>query len=75
MSNEIILSADIPAALKNFDSLPDSASVRLPVVQGLYGCSPATAWRWVREGKMPQPKRRGRITSWNVGELRASLAK
>lgn len=35
---------DIPEALKHFDSLPDSANVRRPVVSALLGCSPATVW-------------------------------
>ena len=34
----------IPDALRHFDSLPDSASVRLPVVAALVGCSTATVW-------------------------------
>lgn len=63
-------------ALERFDTLPDSAHVRLPTVCGLQGISPATVWRWVREGRLPRPHRLGpQVTAWNVGELRAALAR
>jgi predicted DNA-binding transcriptional regulator AlpA len=66
----------IPYALKNFDSLPDSANVRQPVVEGLYGVSAATVWRMVKRGTLPSPhKLSERVTAWNVGELREALAK
>lgn len=64
----------IPDALKNFDSLPDSANVRLPVVRVLYGCSSATIWRRVKLGAIPSPRKLSeRITAWNVGDLRKAL--
>ena len=40
--------ARVDPALAKFDSLPDAAHVRLPVVLALYACSRATAWRHVR---------------------------
>lgn len=60
-------------ALKHFDSLPDSANVRLPVVRALFACSAATVWRSV--GKtIPRPRKlSARTTCWNVGELRQAL--
>ena len=65
----------IPAALENFDQLPDSAHVRQPVVQALYGCSAATVWRMVSKGTMPAPRKLSeRVTAWNVGDLRKALA-
>jgi len=65
----------IPAALHHFDVLPDSAHVRQPVVEALYGVSSATVWRWVANGAIPAPKKLGANTSaWNVGELRQALA-
>jgi predicted DNA-binding transcriptional regulator AlpA len=65
----------IPDALKNFDSLPDSASVRVDVVAPLFGFSVATAWRKAKAGKLPSPRKiSDRVTVWNVGELRAALA-
>lgn len=63
------------AALESFDRLPNSAHVRLPVVAALFGCSPATIWRRVAEGRLPKPKRFGpRMSAWSVAELRAALA-
>ena len=65
----------IPEALANFDSLPDSANVRQPVVQGLWGCSSATVWRLVKKGIIPAPKKLSeRVTAWNVGDLRKALS-
>jgi len=58
----------------NFDSLPNSAHVRLPMLEQLYGCSSASIWRHVKTGLIPAPRKFGaRITAWNVGELRAAL--
>ena len=66
----------IPDALKNFDLLPDSANVRQPIVEALWGCSSATVWRRVKDGRLPAPKKLSdRITAWNVGALRRALAK
>lgn len=57
--------------LLNFDSLPDSAHVRVPVVAALRGCTVNTVWRHVKLGLVPAPKKLGpQITAWNVGELR-----
>lgn len=65
----------IPDALKNFNSLPDSANVRQTVVQGLFACSSATVWRMVARGTLPKPKKMStRVTAWNVGDLRKVLA-
>jgi predicted DNA-binding transcriptional regulator AlpA len=65
----------IPDALKNFDSLPDSANVRQPVVEALVGCSAATIWRMVKRGTLPAPRKLSeRVTAWNVGDLRKALA-
>ena len=66
----------ITDALRNFDSLPDSANVRQPVVEALWSCSSATVWRRVKDGRLPAPKKLSdRITAWNVGALRRALAK
>lgn len=61
-------------ALAQFDELPDSAHVRLPVVTALFGVSVPTVWRWTREQKLPTPLRLGRSTMWPVGELRKVMA-
>lgn len=67
-------STSTPEALKHFDHLPNSARVRLPVVQGLFGLSAATVWRRCRTGALPPPKKSSaNVTSWSVGELRAAL--
>ena len=64
----------LPDALIHFDSLPDSAHVRQPVVEALFGCSPATVWRRVADGRLPAPRKLSdRVTAWNVGELRRKL--
>lgn len=66
----------IPDALKHFDHLPDTANVRQPIVEGLFACSSSTLWRRVRDGRIPKPRKYSdRVTVWNVGALRAALAK
>lgn len=66
--------APIPDALRNFDALPDAASVRLPVVCALFGISSPTAWRWVRKGTLPAGRKLSEgCTAWNVGQLRKAL--
>lgn len=65
---------DLSAALRDFDSLPGSAFVRLPVVVGLKGCSRVTIWRQVRDGLFPAPHKLGaRMVGWRVSEVRAAL--
>ena len=61
------------AALRQFDELPTSAHVRLPVVGALYGISPATIWRWSRSGHLPAPVHINGVTLWNVGALRLHM--
>lgn len=61
--------------LADFDKLPDSARVALPIVCGLYGISPATTWRRVKKGLIPAPRKEGGSTRWVVGGLRKALAK
>jgi predicted DNA-binding transcriptional regulator AlpA len=62
-------------ALRNWEVLPDAASVRVPVVASLDGCSIPTVWRRVRNGTLPKPRKTSpKVTVWNVGELRKYLA-
>jgi predicted DNA-binding transcriptional regulator AlpA len=69
------LAGIIPLALANFDQMPNSASIRLPVMIGLYGVSAATIWRGVKNGTIPKPcKLTKRTTAWNVGLVREALA-
>jgi predicted DNA-binding transcriptional regulator AlpA len=64
----------IPDALKHFDSLPDAAFVRQPVVEALFSCSGTTVWRRVKDGRIPKPRKLSdRVTGWNVGALRQAL--
>lgn len=75
MSHHNISKGSIPEALQNFDSLPDSANVRQPVVEALWGCSGSTVWRMVKSKKIPAPRKlSARVTAWNVGQLRQALA-
>jgi predicted DNA-binding transcriptional regulator AlpA len=63
------------ASLAEFDTLPNAAHVRLPVVRTLYGVGPASIWRWVKAGRLPKPVKVGmQAVAWNVGELRQHLA-
>jgi predicted DNA-binding transcriptional regulator AlpA len=65
----------IDDALKNFDSLPNSAYVRLPVVAALFACSRSSVWRGVTAKRIPEPQKLSdRVTAWNVGSLRTALA-
>ena len=69
------LTQAIPEALAQFEQLPNSSFIRLPVIKGLYGVSAATIWRGVKKGTIPKPsKLTERTTAWNVGLVRAALA-
>lgn len=64
----------VEPSLANFDQLPDSAFVRQTVLLGLFSCSKATLWRWVKSSRIPSPVKLGnRISAWQVGPLRACL--
>jgi predicted DNA-binding transcriptional regulator AlpA len=42
---------------------------------GLLPVSPATVWRWVREGKFPKPFKLGEsVTVWDAAEVEAFIA-
>ncbi|GAC1569065.1 MAG: hypothetical protein NVS3B3_23050 [Aquirhabdus sp.] len=44
--------------------------------QGLLPVSPATVWRWVREGKFPKPFKLGEsVTVWDAAEVEAFIAR
>ena len=64
----------INPALRDFDQLPNSQQVRLPVVKALLGVSSATIWRMVKAKQLKTQKYTERTTTFNVGELRALLA-
>ena len=42
--------------------------------RGKLPVSPATVWRWVREGQFPKPFKLGnRVTVWNLAEVDAFI--
>ncbi len=61
--------------LAEFDTLPDLARASLPLVCSLYDVGPATVWRRVKSGLIPQPIKEGGSTRWIVGDLRKALAR
>jgi len=66
--------AVLSATISNFDSMPGSAYVRLPTVCALFGISVPTAWRWVKAGRLPAPRKLGpRVSGFNVAALRRVL--
>jgi predicted DNA-binding transcriptional regulator AlpA len=59
--------------LRNFDYLPDSALVRQPVLEALFGIAPNTVHKWVKDGSLPQPRvRKPRYSAWLVGDIRTT---
>ena len=43
--------------------------------KGILPVSPATIWRWVREGKFPKPFKLGdSVTVWDAAEVEAFIA-
>jgi predicted DNA-binding transcriptional regulator AlpA len=46
-----------------------------PARKGLLAVSPATIWRWVREGTFPKPFKLGKsVTVWDAAEIDAFIA-
>ncbi len=46
-----------------------------PKNKGMLPVSPATIWRWVREGKFPMPYKLGdAVTVWDLAEVEAFIA-
>ena len=65
----------IPAALANFDALPDSALVDVKTVSAILGRSRSSVWRDAKTGTLPAPIKTGPMTTrWNVGAIRRHLA-
>lgn len=59
---------------KDFDTLPDSAYVRLQVAEVLLDCSASTIWRKIKQQVLPQPRRLGSNAALlNVGEMRKAI--
>ena len=70
----MLLNNTINPALRDFDLLPASQHIRLPVVKAILGVSSATVWRMVRAKQLKSYKLTERTTTFKVGELRALLA-
>ena len=64
----------INPTFQNFDQLPNSSQVRLPIVKALLSVSSATVWRLVKAGKLKTYKLSERTTTFNAGELKQFLA-
>ncbi|UVJ46221.1 AlpA family phage regulatory protein [Pseudomonas sp. LS1212] len=61
--------------IKNFDDLPNSAIVRLPVVIALVGISRASWWNGIKDGIYPKALQIApRSVGWRVADIRAVLA-
>lgn len=46
-----------------------------PKKSGILPVSPATIWRWVRDGKFPKPFKLGAsVTGWYVDDIEAFIA-
>lgn len=46
-----------------------------PAKVGMLPVSPATIWRWTREGKFPQPFKLGdSVTVWDMAQVEAFIA-
>ena len=54
----------IPTALKYFDTLPDIAFVRQPVVEALFTYSATSVWRDVHAGRIPKTKKLSLNNHW-----------
>lgn len=63
----------IPLAAAHFDVMPNNGYVRAPVVRALFGISNATMHRWILASRIPAPKKIGRTSLFQVGQLRACL--
>lgn len=51
------------------------AKPAVPAKQGKLPVSPATIWRWVREGNFPKPFKLGASTTvWDAAEVEAFIA-
>jgi len=63
----------IPLVAAHFEEMPSNGYVRAPVVRELFGISKATMYRWILASRIPAPKKMGRTSLFQVGELRACL--
>lgn len=64
---------EISNELLMFDQLPNAAHVDVHTVAALYGCKVPTIWARLRRKEIPEPRRFGAHTRWQVGEIRKAL--
>ncbi len=68
-------SQEVLEIVKALPQLPDAMRVKLPVICAVYSRSPASVWRDVQSGRIPEPRRDGtRNTYWTVGAIRNHLS-
>ena len=52
------------------DTTTTQAFLDVKTTANRFGVSPATIWRWVREGRFPAPVKLGdNITRWRVADI------
>jgi predicted DNA-binding transcriptional regulator AlpA len=62
--------------IENLDAMPDCGFVAARSLAEWLGVTQVTIWRWAKAGRLPAPRKLGEATTrWNVGEVRAALAK
>lgn len=65
----------ITKELANFQVMPDSGYIRLPVVMAVLGVSRSTVLRACANGTLPKPiKITERLNAWSVKAIREHLA-
>jgi len=57
-------------SIRHFDELPDSARIRGFEFRVLLGVGNSTFYRWLAQGRIPQPSK---DKTWSVGEVRIVL--
>lgn len=63
----------ISASVIQFDTLPDAAFIDARTICSLLMCGHTSLWRHVHAGRLPTPKKFGRSSRWNVGDIRKAL--
>ena len=52
----------------------DDKLIRLPRVMELLGIAKSTVWLWVKEGKLPQPKKLSpKVSAWKESDILAYI--
>lgn len=56
-------------------TLPSEGFIRLEVAMALFGCKKTKFLEGVREGVIPKPHKWGRMSLWDVNEIRDAIEK